>query len=94
MRIFITALVLILSLQSITKADNIRDFQIEGMSIGDSLLNYYSEKEIKNQKKNFYPKSKKIYMIEFFITLYQILLIYIFKISTGLFLMSQIYLYL
>ena len=36
------------------------------MSIGDSLLNYYSEKEIKNQKKNFYPKSKKIYMIEFF----------------------------
>jgi len=66
LRIFITVLVLILSLQSITKADDIRDFQIEGMSIGDSLLNYYSEKEIKNQKKNFYPKSKKIYMIEFF----------------------------
>ena len=31
-----------------SKADNIRDFQIEGMSIGDSLLDHYSEFEIKN----------------------------------------------
>ena len=29
-------------------ADGIRDFQIEGMSIGDSLLDYYSEEEINN----------------------------------------------
>ena len=27
-------------------ADDIRDFQIEGISIGDSLLDYISEKEI------------------------------------------------
>ena len=27
-------------------ADDIRDFEIEGMSIGDSLLDYFSEKEI------------------------------------------------
>ena len=45
MRIFITVLFLILSLQSWTKADDIRDFQIEGMSIGDSLLDYISENE-------------------------------------------------
>jgi hypothetical protein len=29
-------------------ADDIRDFQIEGMSIGDSLLNYFSKDQIKN----------------------------------------------
>ena len=47
MRIFILVLVLIFSLQSWTKADDIRDFQIEGMSIGDSALDYLNEKEIK-----------------------------------------------
>ena len=30
-----------------SQADDIRDFQIEGMSIGDSLLDYFNEKEIK-----------------------------------------------
>ena len=39
-----------------SQADDIRDFQIEGMSIGDSALDYFSEKEI---KKYFYSKSKK-----------------------------------
>ncbi len=32
-----------------TKADEIGDFEIEGMSIGDSLLSYYSKDEIKEQ---------------------------------------------
>ena len=49
MRVFLAVLVLIFSLQSWTKADDIRDFQIEGISIGDSLLDYASEKEIKEQ---------------------------------------------
>tara|TARA_Y100000590_G_scaffold463719_1_gene631180 strand:- start:189 stop:761 length:573 start_codon:yes stop_codon:yes gene_type:complete len=40
-------LILIFSFQSWTKADDIRDFQIEGMSIGDSLLDYFSEEKIK-----------------------------------------------
>ena len=30
-----------------SQADDIRDFQIEGISIGDSLLDYFSEEEIK-----------------------------------------------
>ena len=50
MRVFITVLVLIFSIQSWTKADDISDFQIEGVSIGDSLLNYISESEIKKNK--------------------------------------------
>ncbi len=51
MRIFIAALVFIFSLQSWTKADDIRDFEIEGMSIGDSLLDYVSEAEILNSQR-------------------------------------------
>ena len=48
MRVFIAVLVLILNLQSWTKADDISDFQIEGMSIGDSALKFFSESQIKN----------------------------------------------
>ena len=44
----IIVLVLTFSLQSLTKADDIRDFEIEEMSIGDSLLDYFSKSEIKN----------------------------------------------
>jgi hypothetical protein len=59
MRVFVAVLVLIFSLQSWTKADDIRDFQIEGMSIGDSLLDFISESKIKSLFKTYYPNSKK-----------------------------------
>ena len=51
MRVFIAVLVLIFSLQSWTKADDISDFEIEGMSVGDSLLDYYNSEEIKKNEK-------------------------------------------
>jgi len=35
------------SFQSLAKADDIRDFEIEGISVGDSLLDYFSLSEIK-----------------------------------------------
>ena len=47
MRVFLAVLVLIFSLQSWTKADDIRDFEIEGISIGDSLLDHLSKNKIK-----------------------------------------------
>ena len=47
-------IILCLGLVANVKADDIRDFQIEGMSIGDSLLNYYNENEINNN----YSKSR------------------------------------
>ena len=65
MRVFLTVLILIFSFQSWTKADDIRDFEIEGMSIGDSLLDYYSKKEIKNATKNFYTGSKDFFELSF-----------------------------
>jgi len=37
-------------------AGDIRDFEIEGMSIGDSLLNYFTEEEINNKEKLYWKK--------------------------------------
>ncbi len=37
-------------------ADDISDLQIEGISIGDSLLDYFSETEIKNQTQYIYEE--------------------------------------
>jgi len=51
MKRLLLVLILTLSFQSWTNADDIRDFEIEGMSVGDSLLEYFSEKEI-NKKIN------------------------------------------
>ena len=58
-KIFIAVLVLIFSLQSLTKADDIRDFQIEGMSIGDSALDFFSKNELNNAHEIHNYKNKK-----------------------------------
>ena len=67
MRVFIAVLVLIFSLQSWTKAEGIRDFEIEGMSIGDSLLDFFNEERIISEIKDatFYPSSKKFMILNF-----------------------------
>ena len=65
MRIFLSVLTLIFSLQSWTKADDIRDFEIEGMSVGDSLLDYMSAKDIKNNDLNVYHSKSKFIGINF-----------------------------
>ena len=63
MRIFLTVLVLIFSFQSLTNADDIGDFEIEGMSIGDSLLKYYNLDQISNFLQNDY-NNKKFYKLQ------------------------------
>ena len=62
MKTFITVLALILSFQSLSMADDITDFEIEGMSVGDSLLNFMSKPEINSSKRN-YTKNKKYYVV-------------------------------
>ena len=52
------------TLQTPSQADDIRDFQIEGISVGDSLLDYFSENEIKGWHKTLYSASKKFHQIE------------------------------
>ena len=67
MRVFIAVLVLIFSLQSLTKADDIRDFEIEGMSVGDSLLDHFSESKIKESKQETqYPASDRYIILTFY----------------------------
>ena len=67
MRLFLLILILTFNLQSWTKADDIKDFEIDGMSIGDSLLDYYEITEIEKSENNptYYPKSKKFKVIFF-----------------------------
>ena len=56
MKKFLGILVLIFTLQTPSLADDISDFQIEGISVGDSALDYFSKTEI---KKYLYSGSKK-----------------------------------
>ena len=51
MKRLLLILILTFSFQSLTKADDIRDFEIEGMSIGDSLLDFYKKKLIEKKLK-------------------------------------------
>ena len=46
MRIIIIIIILFINLKSLTKADDIKDFEIEGMSLGDSALNFFTKSEI------------------------------------------------
>jgi len=68
MKIFIAVLVLIFSFQTLIKAEDIRELEIAGMSIGSSLLNKYNKIEIKkkiNDNNAFYYKDKKFLDIFF-----------------------------
>ena len=58
MKRLLLILILTFSFQTLAKADDIRDFEIEGMSIGDSALMYFSKSEIKMNKKNWYKDTK------------------------------------
>ena len=58
MKKFLAILILILTFQTPSQADDIRDLEIEGMSIGDSLLEYFSEKKIIASIKDIYSMKK------------------------------------
>ena len=54
-------IILILSFQTLSLADNIRYFQIEGMKIGDSALDYFSESELEDNEQGWHNYSYKEY---------------------------------
>ena len=60
---------ILFTFQTPSWADDIRDFQIEGMSIGDSALNYFTNKDIKKaiNEKITYPNSQKFSMLTFYL---------------------------
>ncbi len=66
MKRFLGIIPLILLLITPLKANDIKKFQIDDMSIGDSLLNFFSEEEIIKGVKTNYPGSKEFYGIHFF----------------------------
>ena len=49
-----------------TKADDITDFQIEGISIEDSLLNFMSKSEIKNNELQYFTTKRDYYIVGIF----------------------------
>tara|TARA_B100000315_G_scaffold56915_1_gene51275 strand:+ start:61 stop:666 length:606 start_codon:yes stop_codon:yes gene_type:complete len=69
--------IVLFSLQTSSQADDIRDFQIEGMSIGDSLLDYFSKDELDNFEdpyKNIVPNKKvKTFILESKLEIYDML---------------------
>ena len=59
MRIIIIIIIFFINIQLLSKADDIRDFEIEGISIGDSLLDHFTEKEIKENISYNYEETNK-----------------------------------
>ena len=59
MKKFLAIIILSISLTTTSKSDDIKDFKIEGMAIGDSLLKYFSESEIKSRLFADYPASDR-----------------------------------
>ena len=55
----------VLSFQTLSLADNIRYFQIEGMKIGDSALDYFSESQLEDNEQGWHNYSYKEYSTSF-----------------------------
>ena len=58
MKFFLLALILIFNFQSLIKADDIRDLEIQGISVDDNALDHFSKKNWMTIKV-FIPKVRK-----------------------------------
>ena len=58
MRILLSVIVLIFGIQSFSKADDIRDFELEGISLYESALNHFSENELRKDTVDNYTSNK------------------------------------
>ena len=85
MKRLLLILILTFIFQPWTRADDVRDLEIEGISIGDSLLDHYSLKEIQNAENNptYYPKSNKFKIIFFNSKLKELYEMISFEIKTN-----------
>ena len=61
MKVFLSILIIIFSLQSWAKSDDIKEFSIEGYSIGESLLDYFNDDQINKFKYPIVRGGKKYY---------------------------------
>ena len=58
MRILLSVIVLIFGIQSFSKAEDIRDFELEGISLYESALNHFSENELRKDTVDNYTSNK------------------------------------
>ena len=58
-------IICVLSFQTLSLADNIRYFQIEGMKIGDSALDYFNESQLEDNEQGWHNYSYKEYSTSF-----------------------------
>ena len=63
MKKFLVIIIMSLNFFIPSQADDIKDFQIEEMSIGESLLDYFTEEKIMKSKNKRQYKLKKFYMV-------------------------------
>ena len=63
MKSFLAAFILIFNLSFFAKAEDLNEFEIEGMSIGNSLLDYFTEEQIKNSETNSTNMDNKFIII-------------------------------
>ena len=60
MRIFLIILFILFYFQFQTKADDVSEFELDGLSIGESALNHFSEKEILEARDESYEDKEFI----------------------------------
>ena len=58
MRILLSVIALIFGIQSFSKAEDIRDFELEGISLYESALNHFSENELRKDTVDNYTSNK------------------------------------
>ena len=65
MKNFFFLIITILSFQTLSLADNIQNFQIGGMKLGDSALDYFSESQLEDNEQGWHNYSYKEYSTSF-----------------------------
>ena len=63
-KLFLSTIILLITI-SHSIADDLKDFEIEGITIGESLLDYATENEIKSINANFNYKTDKFVTYRF-----------------------------
>jgi|TARA_B100001142_G_C14200201_1_gene603455 hypothetical protein len=58
-------IIFVINFQSLAKAEKITDFEVEGITVGDSLLLYMNKDDIKNNDLNYYSNDSKFTAINF-----------------------------
>ena len=63
MRTVLITIILFLNIQSLTKANDVKEIELDGLSLGTSLLKFTSESEIKKNKLNYFEDERQYYVV-------------------------------